>query len=257
MADDKNQKVVNFESLELEEEETAGPSKMETLLSFVKEKLSEDDYSSLQKELGIEGKDMSNEELFEQIKALFKGAKPEEKEEEPEDEETEMMDQQTFMEECLTSGKDREACLEEWKKKNPEEPPKEEGKGEPDELANKVSELQRQLSELKKDKDLGEVTTSVEKLIEDRHLAPIQKEMAIKLASGLDATGRKEMYNFWKKTQKFTVSEDVGSMASSRPGMPGAITPERRAELLKTSGLGDLIKDKADQTKLPWKLEDN
>ena len=254
MAEDDKDKVVDFESLELEEDETkeGAPDKFEVLLSFVKERLSEEDFSNLQKELGIDGTEMSNEDLFAQIKALFEGKKPEEEEEEEPDE-TEMMDQQTFMEECLASGKDRDACLEEWKKKAPPESKEE---GEPNtELAGKVEDLERKLDELAKAKDLGEVTSEVEKLIAAKHLAPVQREKAIKLASNLDAEERTDFYDFWK-TQRFTISDDVGSLESPKPGTPGAaMTPEYRAEILKRSGLGDLIKDKGGVA--PWNKEHN
>jgi hypothetical protein len=242
-----DQTVVDFEALELEEEGTEeGPSKMETLLSYVKEKLSEEDYSGLLKELGLEGGEMSNEELFEAIKALLKPK------EETEEDETEMADQQAFMEECLKSGKTREDCLEEWKSKG-DEPPAKEGGDEDPKLAGEVKELKTKIAELEKAADLKEVTAQVDQLISEKHLAPVQRKVAIKLASGLTEDKRDELYGFWEKTQRFNVSDDVGQINTSLPGTESEMTPERREMILEKHGLRNLILDKADRTKkLPW-----
>jgi hypothetical protein len=247
MTDDN---VIEFQELEQDEETTeAEPSTVEKLLGYVKDKLSEEDFAGLQKELGISEDDLSNKELLEKLAELIQGAKPTDEEEEPEDEETEMMDQQTFMEECLGSGKSREECMAEWEKKAP---PKEnsEPKEEDTELAGEVAELKRQLAELKEEKNLQEVKADVEKLVAAKHLSPKQRDDAIKLASGLDPAARQNLYTVWSK-QKFTVTEDVGTVENQKPGTPTGITPERRAELIQKHGLDDLIADKADKSKLP------
>lgn len=249
MTDDN---VIEFQELEQDEEETSTePSTVDKLLGYVKDKLSEEDFAGLQKELGIEEDDLSNKDLLEALKELIQGAKPkDEEEEEDTEEETEMADQQSFMEECLASGKSREECMAEWKKKAPPMENSDEPE-EDSELAGKVAELEQQLADLKKEKNLAEVSADVEKLIVAKHLAPVQRAEAIKLASGLAPAARADLYKVWGK-QKFTVSEDVGQTESTKPGEPTGITPERRAELVKKHGLDSLIEDKADKSK-PWR----
>ena len=247
MANDKQ--VVDLEALEQDEDlEEGEPDKFDTLMKFVESKLSKEDFAALQKEMLGSEDDLSNKDLLAAIKELVSPKEKPKEEDMPPEDETEMADQQTFMEECLKGGKSREECLAEYKKKAPE-PPAEEGDGAESELAGKVAALEKQLGDLKKEKELAEVSTQVEKLIAEKHLAPVQREMAVKLASGLDAAGREGLYTFWTKTQRFNVDKDIGLVSNVKPGTSG-ITPERRAELIKLHGLGDLIQDKADKTKM-------
>jgi hypothetical protein len=259
--------IVEFESLELEEGAEAPPSKLNKMLATLKEKLEPDDYAAVLSDLGLEGEDLSNAELLEKFTELVQelvGAKEEDKEkpdEDEEDEEKEMMDRKEFIKQCMEEGKDLEACSEEFKKKYPEPAEKKEEdaelgekKGEETELAKRLTDLEGKYADLLKEKDLAGISAKVEELVKDKHMAPVQKEMAIKLAAKLDPGEQDEFLEFFRTTQRFTVNQDVGLLSSEKPGVGGAdITVERREELIKLHGLDGLIDDKADKTRLPWR----
>ncbi|MCK4266777.1 MAG: hypothetical protein KAX31_05805, partial [Thermoplasmata archaeon] len=195
--------IVEFESLELEEGEKAPPSKLNKMLATLKEKLEPDDYAAILSDLGLEGEDLSNTELLEKFTELVQelvGAKEEEKEkpEDEEDEEKEMMDRKEFIEKCMEEGKDLETCSAEFKEKYPEPAKKEEAdelgekKGEETELSKRLTDLEGKYAALLKEKDLAGVSAKVEELVKDKHMAPVQKEMAIKLAARLDPGEQEE-----------------------------------------------------------------
>lgn len=258
--------IVNFESLELEEGEKAPPSKLNKMLATLKEKLEPADYSLILSELGIEGQDLTNAELLEKFTELVqelvgaKGEKEKVKPEGEEEEETEMMDRKEFIKKCMEEGKDLETCSAEFKEKYPDPAKKEEGaeelgeKGEVSELSKRMTDLEGKYAALLKEKELAGVSTKVEELVRDKHMAPVQKEMAIKLAAKLDEGEQDEFLNFFRRTQKFSVHQDVGIISSDKPGVGGSdITAERREELIKLHGLDGLIDDKADKSRLPWR----
>ena len=260
--------IVEFESLELEEGEKAPPSKLNKMLATLKEKLEPSDYAAILSDLGLEGEDLSNTELLEKFTELVQelvGAKGEEKEkpEDEEGEEKEMMDRKEFIKQCMEDGKDLETCSEEFKKKYPEPTEKKEEaegldelgkKGEETELAKKFKELEAKFAALEKKEELAGVTAKVDELVKDKHMAPVQRELALKLADGLAPEKQEELLNFFRTTQRFTVNQDVGVLSSEKPGVGGAdITVERREELIKLHGLDGLIDDKADKTRLPWR----
>jgi len=259
----KGDTIVNFESLELEEGGEETPSKASIMLSTLKEKLEPAEFKSLMDKLGV-GDDLSNAELLEEIKALFQGAKKGEEEEveDEEEEDKEMADFKTFVKECMQEGKSLKECTEEAKEKYPE-PSKEEiaeveqlaAESEPKdkEMADRLTELENELAKLKQEKALGEVSAKVDMLVKDQHLAPVQRDGAIKLAAQLSPKAQDEFLNFFRNTQKFTVHADVGKTSSDKPGGgAGEITPERRQALIKAHGLDGLIADKADKSALPW-----
>ena len=257
--------IVEFESLELEEGAEAPPSKLNKMLATLKEKLEPDDYAAILSDLGLEGEDLSNTELLEKFTELVQelvGAKGEEKEkpEGEEDEEKEMMDRKEFIKQCMDEGKDLETCSEEFKKKYPEPAKKEEDaelgekKGEEAELSKRLTDLEGKYAALLKEKDLAGISAKVEELVKDKHMAPVQRELALKLADGLAPEKQEELLNFFRTTQRFTVNQDVGLLASEKPGVGGAdITVERREELIRLHGLDGLIDDKADKSRLPWR----
>lgn len=263
MPNDEN--IVDFEALELEDEETTEePDKLATMLSFLEKKLKPEDYKELTKEMGLEEDDLSNKELLEKLMDLIQAAKPkDEEEEEEEEDEKEMADQQTFMEECLKEGKSREECLEEWKKKYPEPEDKEKKEGEQElkkdekELKDTVARLEKELADmqtkLENQKEMAKIEAEVDQLVRDKHLAPVQKNMAIKLAANATTPEqREEFFNFFRTTQRFNVDNDVGNIRSSKPGKL-EISEEQRNRILKEQGLEDLIQDKGDKSKLPWR----
>lgn len=260
-------KIVNFESLELEEEDESSSQKLTELLAYLKENLEADKYTEVLAKLGVE-QDLSNAQLLDAIKELMAAKKPEEEEEEEdekkkaakkEEEDTEKPDRAAFMKECMAGGKSMEECTEEWKKKYPE-PAKEEGATDELEAFKKtVKTLEDRITELEGQKELAVVSADVEKLISEKHLAPRQRELAIKLSANMDPENREELLEFFRTTQKLDVHRDAGVVTSLKPGDVAAldIDPERKQELIRMFGLDGLIEDKADQTRLPWKRRNN
>jgi len=273
----KGETIVNFDALESEEgdESPTNEQKLKGVLTNLKGKLEAEDYGGLLEALGIKD-EMTNAELFAAIKELVKG-KEEDKPED--DEEKEAASYKDFMKKCMEGGKSLKECGEEYKKKYPEPAPKEEEIAEVEQLAAKllkekkpeddeekdekdavISDLQIRLKKLEDEKELSGVTAKVDALIKDKHLAPVQRNMAIKLSARLNDEDQGELLEFFRTTQKFSVDQDVGHLPSNRPGATGGgidLTPERKEELLKLHGLDGLIADKADQSKLPWKERNN
>ena len=268
--------IVEFDALELEEgEEGTKPSQMEVLLSTLKEKLEPKDYSELMTKLGID-EDISNAELLEAITALLAKKEKPEGEEGEEEEEKDAADYKTFIKECMAEGKDLKTCSAEFKEKYPDpdkQPSKEEiaeveqlvsdelaGKtegGEESDLAKRFKDLETKFAALEKKDELSGVSTKVEELVKDKHLAPVQRDLVIKLADGLAPEKQEDLLNLFRNTQKFSTHQDAGVLESQALGAGGAVmTVERKKELIELHNLGGLINDKADRSKkLPW--EDN
>lgn len=238
--------VVEFEELDLDKP-TA--SKEEQLVTLLKDKLSEEDFGAAAKILGYEGDDISNADLLEKLTALFKGK--EEKPEEEEEEEKEMGDYKTFMKECMAEGKNLKECADEWKKKYPEPKEEEEAaelakkKEKPEDEDEKMGALESRISELEGKLHLEKVSNEVTELVHDKHLSPRQKDNAIKLSSRMTEDMRNEFFDVFR-SQKFTVSEDKGTLDSKRPGAAFSweIDDETRKRLMKEHGIADLIMDK-------------
>ena len=269
--DDAKDKTVNFDSLELDQDEGDESSKQMTeLLTYLKENMEPEKYAEVMTLLGV-GKDMSNTDLFEKLKALI-GKKPEEEEEEEdpdkdkdlaEVEEGEKPDRAAFMKECMAKdGMDLAKCTEEFKKKYPEPEKKEEGAKEelelPEAVQAQLKTLTEQVAELTKGKELAQVSTEVEKLVEEKHLAPVQRDAIIKLSSKMNPEDREELLGFFRSTQKLNVHNDAGLLSSLKPGEVAGnnLTVERKKELIELHGLSGLIMDKADRSR-PWAKELN
>ncbi len=262
---DDPEKTVNFDALELDEGDESS-QKMTQLLTYLEENMEPEKYAEVMTLLGV-GKDMSNTDLFEKIKGLMKpGEKEEEEEEEDPDkekdlgEEGEKPDRAAFMKECMAGGKDLATCTEEFKKKYPE-PAKEEG-AETElstEVKTELKSLRDELDTLKGQKELAEVSTEVEKLISEKHLAPVQREAIIKMSAKMEPEAREELLDFFRTTQKLNVHRDAGVLPSDKPGGVAGndLTVERKKELINMFGLDGLIEDKADQTKLGFLKGDN
>lgn len=262
----KGDAIVEFDALELEADgDDPKPSNLEIMLTTLKEKLEPADYAELMTKLGIE-EDISNAELLEKLTELLgeiKGAKGEEEEEKPEDEEEEKdmaEDRKAFIKKCMEEGKDLETCSAEFKEKYPDPDKKEEGAEElgkaeeESELAKKFKELEAKFSALEKKDELAGVTATVENLVKDKHLAPVQKDLIIKLMAEVSPETQGDIETFFRTTQKFSTHQDAGLLESGKPGARGAVlTPERKRELIELHGISGLIADKADRSKkLPW-----
>lgn len=261
--------IVEFDALVLEGEGgTPEPSKMEIMLTTLKEKLEPADYAELMTKLGIE-EDISNTELLEKFTELLaelKGAKKEEGDEEkPEGEEDEKdmaEDRKAFIKKCMEEGKDLETCSAEFKEKYPDPDKKDEGAAidelgksdEESELAKKFKELEAKFAALEKKDELAGVTATVENLVKDKHLAPVQKDLIIKLMAEVSPETQGDIETFFRTTQKFSTHQDAGLLESGLPGTGSAVlTPERKRELIELHNLGGLIDDKADKSKkLSW-----
>ena len=259
--DDANEKIVNFEALELEEGDDPS-TKMTELMTYLEENMEPDKFAEVKTLLGI-GKDMSNADL---LAAITKLVKPEKEEEDP-DEEKELAedgakpDRAAFMKSCMEGGKDLATCTEEFKKKYPE-PAKAEGADElaklPEEVKAQMKTLTERVTELEGLKELAEVSTEVEKLISEKAVAPVQRDALIKMSAKMPEADRTEFLNFFRNTQKISVHRDVGIVASLKPGEVAGndLTVARKKELIELHGLSGLIQDKADRSKLGF-LEAN
>ncbi len=283
--EDNDNPIVNFETLDAEtggEDSPDKEQKMKAVLTFLKEKLEAEDYAKVLEDMGIKD-EMSNAELYDAIKVLLKGK---EEGDGDGDDDGKDVSYKDFMKECLGEGKSLKECGEEFKKKYPEPAPKDEEIAEVEELAKAlakkvngdddddddegkkkkkdekddlITDLQERLSKLEKEKELDGVSAKVEALIQDKHLAPIQRDMVIKLAAKLNDEDQGELLEFFEKTQKFSSHQDVGHLESGKPGgaVGTGLTPERKMELIGLHGLDSLIQDKADKNKLPWQKEMN
>lgn len=271
--DGEGDAIVEFDALELEEgKEGTEPSKQQIMLETLKDKLEPAEFSELMTKLGID-EDISNAELLERIELLFRGAKEEKPEGEEGEEEKDAADYKTFIKECMAEGKDLKTCGAEFKEKYPDpdkQPSKEEiaeveqlvsdelaGKtegGEESDLAKRFKDLETKFEALEKKDKLSGVSTKVEELVKDKHLAPVQRDLVIKLADGLAPEKQEDLLNLFRNTQKFSTHQDAGVLESQALGAGGAVmTVERKRELIKLHGIGGLISDKADKSgKLPW-----
>ena len=244
--------VVTFEELDLEDEKNKKPTKEEQCATFLKDKLSDQDFTEVAKILGVNTGELTNAQLLEQLTKLLAGKEkkpgedeypaPDEKKKEPP---VEMADYKAFVKDCMGKGKTMAECADEWKKKYPE--PKE-GAKKPDETDKKPDEkmtaLESRIAQLEEQLHMEQVSNEVSQLVSAKHLAPIQKDAVIKLSARLSSEDRSAFLEVFK-TQKFKVGEDVGKATQTRPGESGKMTPERRAEIIKLHGLDDLIQDKA------------
>lgn len=240
-----NPEVIEFEELELEETPTV--SKEEQLATFLKDKLSEEDFSAAAKILGVDKtEDLSNAELLEAITELLAKGKTEEypePEEEEEEDKKKMADYKTFLKDCMAEGKSLKECADEWKKKYPE--PKEEAKKpeEEEEEEEKMGKLEARIADLEAKLLEEQISNEVSELVGAKHLSPRQVSPVVKLGAGMTPEMRKEFFDLFK-TQKFTVSEDKGLALNKRPGESGTIDSETRNRILKEQGILDLIEDR-------------
>jgi len=269
MAEDN---VVNFDALELEGDNKGNNTSQKLMdhMRFLKEKLSPTDYSKAVQDLGF-NTDLSNEQLLEEIKTLLG-----KKEGVEDEEEEELMSYKDFIAKCMGEGKVLKDCITEYKEKYPEaEEPSKEEQTELEQLEQslalakkkkeeeypgpdqkKMKALQDQLTQLtasvealttsrEQEKNTAELSIEVDKLVEEKHLAPSQKEGIIKLAGGMSPEEQQGLLTFFRTTQKLSgLFDDKGLMVNTGLNTPSDITPEKRAELIKTFKIDEIIEDR-------------
>lgn len=236
-----NPEVIEFEDLDGAGKEPTS-SKEEQLAVFLKDKLSEEDFGSAAKILGVDAADLSNAELLEKLTELLQGKKEDPEEENPE--EKEMADYKTFIKDCMAEGKTMEDCQAEYKDKYPEA--KKEGTGEAalsEPKDETLTELNNRIAELESKLELEEITNEVSGLVQAKHLSPRQVEPVVKLGANMTPEMREEFFTLFK-SQRYTVSEDKGMSMTKRPGQPEGIDETTRARILKEQGISDLISEK-------------
>jgi len=267
--------IIEFDTLDLDEDKS-GPSKIVELQSFLKESLKPDKYSEAMKILGISD-DMTNTQLLEEITLLVKKKKEDEEEEEEEDKEkkTAAPTYKDFMEKCMKAGKSMAECAEEFKEKYPA--PKEKEESEIEQLAEsewkeeidlakkkkkdeyeypekkeselssevrkELNDLKLEISRIKEEKRLMEITHKVDEQIQEKHLAPAQRDHVIKLMAKLEDTYHDELLSTFS-TQKFRGFEDTGETDIRRPGAPQELDEETRVKLMKEHGIADLVEER-------------
>ena len=269
MAEDN---IVNFDALELEGDDKGNNTSQKLMnhMKFLKEKLSPADYSKAVQDLGF-NTGLSNEQLLEEIKTLL--AK---KEGDEGKEEEELMSYKDFIAKCMGEGKVLKDCITEYKEKYPEaEEPSKEEQTELEQLEQslalakkkkeeeypgpdqkKMKALEDQLIQLtasvasltksrEQEKNTAELSIEVDKLVEEKHLAPSQKEGIIKLAGGMPPEEQQGLLAFFRTTQKLSgLFDDKGLMVNTVLNTPSDITPEKRAELIKTFKIDEIIEDR-------------
>lgn len=237
-----NPEVIEFEELDAEENTTI--SKEEQLATFLKDKLSEEDFGAAAKLLGVDAEDLSNAELLEKLIEMFQGKSEEEKPEDEPEEEKEMADYKTFMKDCMAEGKTMEECQAEYKKKYPEEKKEETA---PEDLAKpedeKYTELNTRIAELENQVKLKEINAEVTELVSGKHLSPRQVAPVVKLSAAMSPELKEEFLGLFR-SQKFTVSDDKGLALNKRPGELETIDEETRTRLMKEHGISQLIDER-------------
>ncbi|GAH94509.1 unnamed protein product, partial [marine sediment metagenome] len=109
-----------------------------------------------------------------------------------------------------------ETDLAQKKKKDEYEYPEKKAELSP-EVRKELDDLKLELSRIKEEKRLMEITHKVDEQIQEKHLAPKQRDHVIKLMSKLDDSHHDELLSTFA-TQKFKGFEDVGQSDLTRPG---------------------------------------
>ncbi|MCK4964962.1 MAG: hypothetical protein KAS54_07760, partial [Dehalococcoidia bacterium] len=119
-------------------------------------------------------------------------------------------------------------------------------KEEASELAKvreEFDELKLELLRLKEERRLAEIAQRVDEQIDEKHLAPKQRDHVIKLMAKLPVIYHDDLLSTFA-TQKFRGFEDVGRTDVRRPGEPEEIDEETRMRLLREHGIEDLIAER-------------
>ena len=119
-------------------------------------------------------------------------------------------------------------------------------KEEASELAKvreEFDELKLELLRLKEERRLAEIAQKVDEQIDEKHLAPKQRDHVIKLMAKLPVMYHDDLLQTFA-TQKFRGFEDVGQTEVRRPGEPEEIDEDTRMRLLREHGIEDLIAER-------------
>lgn len=277
--------VAEFTTLDLEGGSPETPQKLDAVIKYLEENLKPEKMAKVKELLGLKT-DLSNAELLLEFKKLLQEyPAPEDekkkKKKKEDEEEIEAADYPGFMKQCMKAGKSMVDCAKEYKKKYPapEKEPKKEEIAEVEQLARelakkkeedeeeekeeypkpvkkKMEELENlvktqadRITALEKQKELSSVESEVTALVAEKHLSPRQRTQILELSAKIDPAARDELFNFFRTTQKFNVSEDVGLQESKIPGSSDDYTAEQRKEIAEKQGLNRLIETKADKTR--------
>ena len=110
-------------------------------------------------------------------------------------------------------------------------------------VRKEFDELKLELTRLKDERRLAEIAQKVDHQIEEKHLAPKQRDQVIKLMAKLPEGYHDELLSTFA-TQKFRGFEDVGRTDVRRPGELPKIDEETRMRLLKEHGIDELIDER-------------
>ena len=110
-------------------------------------------------------------------------------------------------------------------------------------VRKEFDELKLELTRLKDERRLAEIAQKVDHQIEEKHLAPKQRDQVIKLMAKLPEGYHDELLSTFA-TQKFRGFEDVGQTDVRRPGELPKIDEETRMRLLKEHGIDELIDER-------------
>jgi len=110
-------------------------------------------------------------------------------------------------------------------------------------VREEFDELKLELTRLKEERRLAEIAQKVDEQIDEKHLAPKQRDHVIKLMAKLPEKYHDELLSTFA-TQKFRGFEDVGQTDVRRPGELPELDEGTRMRLLKEHGIEDLISEK-------------
>ena len=110
-------------------------------------------------------------------------------------------------------------------------------------VREEFDELKLELLRLKEERRLAEIAQKVDEQIDEKHLAPKQRDHVIKLMAKLPVMYHDELLSTFA-TQKFRGFEDVGQTDVRRPGDPLEIDEETKMRLLREHGIDDLITER-------------
>ena len=258
--------IVQFDELEGEKRDTTTPklgARLAEALTVLKGKLKPEDYANIATLLGVKT-DLTNADLLAAIEKLVKPCDEPVVDEKKKREEL-AGNYKEFVKTCMKDGKSLADCAVEWKKKYPE-PAKAMGADfaaldaqiqkvldeekaalaavsakdkQITDMAATIGKLQISVDELTNLNKNSSIKTEVDKLVTNHNISPAQHADVLKLAAGMPTLdARNAFLNVYRK-QKLTVTEDVGEQRGA-----SNTTPERKKEILKNSGLAELINEK-------------
>jgi len=110
-------------------------------------------------------------------------------------------------------------------------------------VREEFDELKLELVRIKEERRLAEIAQKVDEQIDEKHLAPKQRDHVIKLMAKLPVMYHDDLLSTFA-TQRFRGFEDVGKTDVRRPGELPEINEETRMRLLREHGIEDLIAER-------------